>query len=39
MVYPYSDYGPNTPLYEILIKAGVDKRDAANITPWKTGIH
>lgn len=37
-IYPYSDYGPNTPLYEILVKAGVDKRDATNITPWKTGI-
>lgn len=37
-IHPYSDYGPNTPLYEILIKAGIDEKDATNITPWKTGI-
>lgn len=35
---PYSDYGPNSPLYDILIKAGVNKKDAGSITPWKTGI-
>ena len=34
----YSDYGPTTPLYLILVNAGVDKRDAGNICPWKTGI-
>ena len=35
---PYSDYGPNTPLYDILVEAGVDGCDAGKITPWKTGI-
>lgn len=35
---PYSDYGPNSPLYDILVKAGVDEKDAGSITPWKTGI-
>ena len=35
---PYSDYGPNTPLYNILVEAGVDENDAGRITPWKTGI-
>lgn len=35
---PYSDYGPNSPLYDILIKAGVEEKDACRITPWKTGI-
>ena len=34
----YCDYGPGTPLYLILVNAGVDKRDAGNICPWKTGI-
>ena len=34
----YCDYGPTTPLYLILVNAGVDKRDAGNICPWKTGI-
>ena len=34
----YCDYGPGTPLYLILVNAGVDKRAAGNICPWKTGI-
>ena len=34
----YCDYGPGTPLYLILVNAGVDKRTARNICPWKTGI-
>ena len=34
----YCDYGPSTPLYLILVNAGVDKRDTGNICPWKTGI-
>ena len=34
----YCDYGPGTPLYLILVNAGVDKRDAGSICPWKTGI-
>ena len=34
----YSDYGPNSPLYDILIKAGIDEKDAGRITPWKTGV-
>ena len=34
----YCDYGPGTPLYLILVNAGVDKKDARNICPWKTGI-
>ncbi len=37
-IVPYSDYGPNTPLREILLKAGVRKDDVNRITPWKTGI-
>jgi len=32
------DYGPSTPLYLILVHAGVPKRDAGNICPWKTSI-
>lgn len=35
---PYSDYGPNTPLYNILVEAGVDAKDTGRITPWKTGV-
>lgn len=35
---PYSDYGPNQPLYNILVEAGVEPNDAGEITPWKTGI-
>ena len=35
----YCDYGPGTPLYLILVNAGVDGRDARNICPWKTGIN
>ena len=34
----YCDYGPSTSLYLILVNAGVNKRDAGNICPWKTGI-
>lgn len=34
----YCDYGPSTSLYLILVNAGVNKRDANNICPWKTGI-
>ena len=34
----YCDYGPSTPLYLILINAGISERDACNICPWKTGI-
>ena len=34
----YCDYGPSTPLYLILVNAGVDGRSAGNICPWKTGI-
>ena len=34
----YCDYGPGTPLYLILVNAGVDKHAAGNICPWKTGI-
>lgn len=35
----YCDYNPGTPLYLILVNAGVDKRTAGNICPWKTGIN
>lgn len=34
----YCDYGPGTPLYLILVNAGVDKKDVNSICPWKTGI-
>ena len=34
----YCDYGPGTPLYLILVNAGVDEKDVRNICPWKTGI-
>lgn len=34
----YCDYCPDTPLYLILVNAGVNPRDAVNICPWKTGI-
>ena len=40
-IYPLpldSDYGPNEPLRDILIKAGVDAKDVGMITPWKTRI-
>ena len=37
-VTPYCDYGPNSPLYDILKKAGVDEKDIRVICPWKTGI-
>lgn len=32
------DYGPNTYLDDILIKAGVDENKTSNICPWKTMI-
>lgn len=32
------DYGPNVPLYELLVKAGIKRNDASNICPWKTSI-
>lgn len=35
---PYCDYHPNTPLADLLLKAGVPKDKAENIAPWKTGI-
>lgn len=34
----HCDYGPSTPLYLILINAGIPERAASNICPWKTGI-
>ena len=33
------DYGPSTPLYLILVAAGVPERDAGSICPWKTTIN
>lgn len=38
-LFLYSDYGPNHPLFDMLVKSGIDKKDAESITPWKTGIH
>lgn len=35
---PYCDYHPNTPLADLLLKAGVPKDKAEDIAPWKTGI-
>lgn len=35
----YCDYNPGTPLYLILVNAGVDKMTAGDICPWKTGIN
>lgn len=34
----YCDYHPNSPLFDLLIKSGIDERDADNLCPWKTGI-
>ena len=34
----HCDYGPGTPLYLILVNAGINGSDARNICPWKTGI-
>jgi hypothetical protein len=34
----HCDYGPSTVIWLILVNAGVDKRDASSICPWKTGI-
>lgn len=34
----YCDYGPDMGLYLILYNAGVPRRDAGSICPWKTGI-
>lgn len=36
---PYSDYGPNAALADILTKAGVPQLKLSVICPWKTGIH
>lgn len=36
---PYCDYHPNSPLADILIKAGCDSHDVGSMCPWKTGIH
>lgn len=38
-VEPYSDYGPNTPLHDLLVKAGVEEKSTDCICPWKTGIY
>lgn len=35
---PYCDYGPNSPLADLLLKAGVPKERVDGICPWKTGI-
>ena len=34
----YCDYGPNTPLYDILYESGIPKNLISDICPWKTGI-
>ena len=36
---PYCDYHPNSPLANLLIKAGVPENSVGNICPWKTGIY
>lgn len=36
---PYCDYHPNTPLAELLLKAGVPEERIGSICPWKTGIN
>lgn len=38
-IEPYSDYGPNTALGELLVQAGVSPDRIGSITPWKTGIN
>ena len=35
---PYCDYNPNSPLADLLLKAGVPKERVGGICPWKTGI-
>ncbi len=35
---PYCDYHPNTPLADLLLKAGVPEKSIGSICPWKTGI-
>lgn len=35
---PYCDYDPNSPLADLLLKAGVPKERVGGICPWKTGI-
>lgn len=35
----YSDYEPDSNLYDILVNAGIDKKDAFDITPFKTGCN
>lgn len=37
-IEPYCDYGPNTPLYDILENGGVSKKHINSLCPWKTGI-
>lgn len=34
----YCDYGPNSPLYDILEESGIPEKLINNICPWKTGI-
>jgi hypothetical protein len=34
----YSDYGPNSPLYDILYESGIPENEIRSICPWKTGI-
>lgn len=34
----YSDYGPNSPLYDILYESGIPENEIGSICPWKTGI-
>lgn len=34
----YSDYGPNSPLYDILYESGIPENKIGSICPWKTGI-
>lgn len=37
-IEPYCDYGPNSPLADLLLKAGVPEKNIDFICPWKTGI-
>lgn len=37
-IEPYCDYYPNSPLRNLLIKAGVRKSKVDKLCPWKTGI-
>ena len=34
----YCDYGPNSPLYDILYESGIPENKIESICPWKTGI-